>query len=333
MQNKHSHITLILAAVLILSIAVVTTVGLLQPEPQPPIQGQAETVDYRISGKIPARVARIYVREGDHVRRNDTLIALSAPDLTARYAQALAAFRVLEAAENKTFRGTRDELIQASYHLWQEAQAALTLRKQTLDRMLRLHAEGVITTQQRDEAQAAHDSAEAAERAARASYDQARNGNWEEDRREAAHDPGILIFCLFVPLAYPLLYSYVYTNEVVREVPADVALTHHCSGMSEAQTLFLGVGMATGRRRERYPRGLFPEGFGMVSPLLMVLGRGLLYLMVYLPLGVYALSLHPRHEHLRPYRQHGCYPLPSFRCLPRPAPPVCFLLPLSLPRF
>ena len=37
--------------------------------------------------------------------------------------------------------------------------------------------------------------------------------------KEIMHDKGIMIFILFVPLCYPLLYSYVYTNEVVREVP------------------------------------------------------------------------------------------------------------------
>jgi ABC-2 type transport system permease protein len=36
------------------------------------------------------------------------------------------------------------------------------------------------------------------------------------------HDKGILIFIIFVPLAYPLLYSYVYDNEVVRDVPLAV---------------------------------------------------------------------------------------------------------------
>ena len=40
--------------------------------------------------------------------------------------------------------------------------------------------------------------------------------------KDILHDPGILIFILFVPLAYPLLYSWVYTNEIVREVPAVV---------------------------------------------------------------------------------------------------------------
>lgn len=45
---------------------------------------------------------------------------------------------------------------------------------------------------------------------------------WYNELTTVMHDKGILIFILFVPLAYPLLYSYVYTNEVVREVPAAV---------------------------------------------------------------------------------------------------------------
>lgn len=42
---------------------------------------------------------------------------------------------------------------------------------------------------------------------------------WMTELKEIMHDKGILVFILFVPLCYPLLYSYVYTNEVVREVP------------------------------------------------------------------------------------------------------------------
>ena len=42
---------------------------------------------------------------------------------------------------------------------------------------------------------------------------------WMTEMKEIMHDKGILIFIIFVPLCYPLLYSYVYTNEVVREVP------------------------------------------------------------------------------------------------------------------
>ena len=45
---------------------------------------------------------------------------------------------------------------------------------------------------------------------------------WYNELTTVMRDKGILIFILFVPLAYPLLYSYVYTNEVVHKVPAAV---------------------------------------------------------------------------------------------------------------
>lgn len=49
---------------------------------------------------------------------------------------------------------------------------------------------------------------------------------WFNEFRTVFSDRGILIFILFVPIAYPLLYSYIYTNEVVRDVPA--AIVNDC---------------------------------------------------------------------------------------------------------
>lgn len=45
---------------------------------------------------------------------------------------------------------------------------------------------------------------------------------WGREMRKVFTDQGILIFFFLVPLAYPLLYAFIYTNEVVREVPAVV---------------------------------------------------------------------------------------------------------------
>ena len=50
---------------------------------------------------------------------------------------------------------------------------------------------------------------------------------WYEGLIDVFHDRGVLIFILFVPICYPLLYSYVYTNEVVREVPIAVVDESH----------------------------------------------------------------------------------------------------------
>ena len=44
----------------------------------------------------------------------------------------------------------------------------------------------------------------------------------KEELKMTVKDQGVLIFFLLVPLAYPLVYAFIYTNEVVREVPAAV---------------------------------------------------------------------------------------------------------------
>lgn len=56
---------------------------------------------------------------------------------------------------------------------------------------------------------------------------------WYNELMTILHDKGIMIFVVFVPLAYPLLYSYVYTNEVVRDVPAVVVDLCHSSRSRE----------------------------------------------------------------------------------------------------
>lgn len=49
---------------------------------------------------------------------------------------------------------------------------------------------------------------------------------WYAELYEVLHNPGLIIFCLLVPLAYPLLYAFVYTNETVHEVP--IAVVDEC---------------------------------------------------------------------------------------------------------
>ena len=50
---------------------------------------------------------------------------------------------------------------------------------------------------------------------------------WHQEIRQAFRDEGVLIFCVIVPLVYPLLYSWIYNNEVVHEVPVVVVDQSH----------------------------------------------------------------------------------------------------------
>lgn len=53
---------------------------------------------------------------------------------------------------------------------------------------------------------------------------------WKE-MRNIFKDQGVLIFCVLVPLAYPLVYTFIYTNETIKEVPA-VVVDNSRSSMS-----------------------------------------------------------------------------------------------------
>ncbi len=54
---------------------------------------------------------------------------------------------------------------------------------------------------------------------------------WKREFQTTFRDQGVLIFFIIVPLGYPLLYSFIYNNEVVREVPT-VVVDHSHSALS-----------------------------------------------------------------------------------------------------
>ena len=82
---------------------------------------------------------------------------------------------------------------------------------------------------------------------------------WWIEMKNTIKDEGVLIFFVLVPLLYPLLYSWIYNNEVVRNVPVvvvdqshtatsrqfvrmvnaspDVEVAYYCNSLPEAKTV------------------------------------------------------------------------------------------------
>lgn len=58
---------------------------------------------------------------------------------------------------------------------------------------------------------------------------------FREELRTIFKDKGVLIFFFLVPLGYPLLYAFIYTNEVVRDVP--IAVVDDCRSSLSRQYL------------------------------------------------------------------------------------------------
>ena len=186
-MKKKKNFTVVIAAALVLIGVIVTViiVGLSLPERPKTIQGEAETTDYRLSGKVPARVREIRVKDGDRVRRGDTLVVLEAPDIKAKLSQAEAAYAAAQAQDMKSRNGTRREQVQQAYEMWQRARAAMDVAEKTFARIDRLTEQGVMAEQKRDEARAQRDASVAAERAAHAQYDMVVNGARDEDKATA----------------------------------------------------------------------------------------------------------------------------------------------------
>jgi len=82
---------------------------------------------------------------------------------------------------------------------------------------------------------------------------------WWIEMKNTIKDEGVLIFFVIVPLLYPLLYSWIYNNEVVRDVPVvvvdqshtatsrefirmldaspDVTVAYYCNSIPEAESV------------------------------------------------------------------------------------------------
>lgn len=149
------------------------------------IQGEAEITEVRISSKVPGRIAKFWVKEGDFVQKGDTLAILSTPDVDAKLAQALAAQEGAAAQNMKAIRGTRAEQIQSAYEMWQKAKAGLDIAQKSYRRVQNLYDQGVVTAQKRDEAEANYNASVATEKAAKSQYNMALNGAQQEDKEAA----------------------------------------------------------------------------------------------------------------------------------------------------
>ena len=155
MSAKKREINLIPAILIIVGVIILVIIGSLyafRSEPET-IQGQADVTEYRVSSKVPARIAQIRVHEGDYVHKGDTLAILSAPEVQAKLQQAQGLASAAQAQNLKADNGARQEQIRGAYDMWQKAQAGVEIAQKSYARVKKLADEGVVTAQKLDEAQ------------------------------------------------------------------------------------------------------------------------------------------------------------------------------------
>jgi len=185
MKNTKNQ-SLIGAGILIAVVVVLAVVGLVVLRPEPEVlMGEVEASEYRVSGKVPGRVEKLFVKEGDQVKAGDTLAYINSPEVSAKLEQAQAARSAASAQSNKAKKGARQQQITAAYQMWQKAQVGVDITKKSLDRVQSLYDKKVVSAQKRDEVEAQYKAAVATANAAKSQYDMALEGAQDEDKEAA----------------------------------------------------------------------------------------------------------------------------------------------------
>ena len=182
-MEKNRRYLFIAFVALLAAMIVVTVAGLLLTHKSPiTLQGEVEATEIRISGKLLGRVDSFLVREGDDVRRGDTLVVINSPIVQAQYRKSEALHQATREESRKVDAGTRSEVVASAYQLWQATKSQADLAAKTYERVQTLYRDSVVARQRYDEAEAAMLSARATERSAYEQYRLAADGARREDR-------------------------------------------------------------------------------------------------------------------------------------------------------
>ncbi len=190
-NDKSALIKKIIIALVVVIILGVIIYGLFKSnqssEPQRiTLQGQMQMQQTSIAAKVPGRIAKVLVTEGDKVEVGQQLIEMDSPEINAKIAQARAGKQAAQSQLDKAESGARPQEVAQAKAAWQANKAASDLATNTYERVNRLYQEGLMTRQKRDEALAQSLATQDQTEAARLQYDLAMEGTRSEDKDAAS---------------------------------------------------------------------------------------------------------------------------------------------------
>jgi HlyD family secretion protein len=140
---------------------------------------EGKTVD--VASKLAGRVDRILIKEGDQIKKGDTLAVLESKEMSAKVEQTKA---LVEAAKQKlqlVRKGAREEEKRAALKLYDQARYQYEYVSKTWTRFQKLYSDNVISAQEKDGVEFQYKAAKEQMEAAKAKYDMAMNGARPEE--------------------------------------------------------------------------------------------------------------------------------------------------------
>jgi HlyD family secretion protein len=151
------------------------------PTNQLTLSGNIEAHESLISFKVPGRIDKLPIEEGQWVAQGALLALLEDADYLQRIRIDEASVRVRESDLALTLAGTREQEVKAAQQTMIDAQADTAQKKLDSGRAERLYAKDEVSAQDRDLAATALKRSQAVYSAAQQRYSEALEGNRKED--------------------------------------------------------------------------------------------------------------------------------------------------------
>ncbi|MDG1194340.1 MAG: biotin/lipoyl-binding protein [Polaribacter sp.] len=124
-------------------------------------RGKVKFETISISGKLAGRVSKIYIKEGESVKKGDTLALLDIPEINAKMMQAEGAVTAATGVLNMASNGATLEQMDQINGKIDASKAQLKFAQKSYNRLQKMYADSLISLQQFDEVKMKRDMAKA----------------------------------------------------------------------------------------------------------------------------------------------------------------------------
>lgn len=140
------------------------------------IQGKVENEQIAISSKIPGKIIKILVKEGDFVNKGDTLAILDIPEVDAKKSQAEGAVISAKAQYSMAVKGATENQLKQLEAKKMALKEQFEFAQKSINRLSNMLKDSLISQQTFDETFAKYQGAQAQYNAVLAEIDDAKNG-------------------------------------------------------------------------------------------------------------------------------------------------------------
>ncbi|SDU16475.1 HlyD family secretion protein [Polaribacter sp. Hel1_33_78] len=124
-------------------------------------RGKVKFETISISGKLAGRVSKIYIKEGESVKKGDTLALLDIPEINAKMMQAEGAVTAATGLLNMASNGATLEQMDQINGKIDASKAQLKFAQKSYNRLQKMYADSLISLQQFDEVKMKREMAKA----------------------------------------------------------------------------------------------------------------------------------------------------------------------------